>query len=66
MCVIITIESIKGIKMKIELTEEEREWLERVCRKAYKFADMGVWTTDLNRDKEQLTKLMEKLKKNDS
>lgn len=52
--------------MKIELTEEEREWLERVCRKAYKFADMGVWTTDLNRDKEQLTKLMEKLKKNES
>ncbi len=49
--------------MKLEITEEEREWLERVCKKAYRFADMGIWTTDLQKDKDKLLDLLEKLRK---
>lgn len=52
--------------MIIELTEEEREFLERVCVRAKKFAEMDIDAGGLNgtEDMKAITQLIEKLKIN--
>jgi hypothetical protein len=54
------------IKMNIELTEEEREFLERYCFRALEFSKLGLINAMLPNKEEDLVKiqvLLEKLKK---
>ncbi len=51
--------------MNIELTEEEREFIERVCERALLFATLGLNTSgtiDNESDFEKITNLAAKLK----
>ena len=52
--------------MNIEITEEEREFFDRVCKRALTFSKMGIKSTivenhEINLEKLQI--LIEKLKK---
>lgn len=48
--------------MKVELTEEEREFLERICLRAKFFAEMNIEATHPD-DLPKVNNLIQKLKK---
>ncbi len=45
--------------MIIDLTQEEREWLYRLCSRALLFAEMNIFSSP--QDPEKIKKLIEKL-----
>ncbi len=45
--------------MQIELTEEEAEWIHRLCQRALLFAEMNVFSAP--QDPEKIKELIKKL-----